>query len=137
MAYVAEDDVIPDLPAQFLQQALQDGADAVTFELVATRASEAVDALLAARYVVPLDEASDAITVAKEAARIFALETLYKRRGYFGDVNPWTELAKDWRKRLSDIAAKKTELTPGHANKKAGVKVIKETARSNSEGLSA
>lgn len=137
MPYIEENDVIPDLPQRFLDEALADGQDVVTFEAIAQRASEAVDGILAARYAVPLDEDSDSFAVAKEAARIFALETLYKRRGYFGDQNPWTEQAKEQREFLRKVASKKAELAPGTPNKKTGVSVIKEDARSNSSSLSA
>jgi len=97
-----------------------DGAidDGVVARLL-TRASDAVDAFLAGRYVVPLDPVPP---LAAEAALIFACEILFNRRRQGNDEkNPYTSRANDLRSQLKEIsdhkksldAAKVAAFTPG------------------------
>ena len=101
--------VVAELPPQFLLEALDDDGDGIEddglYEAVAAAASEAVDAYLAARVPVPLGSPS---ALASQASRVFALESLYARRGYSKDSdppNPWYPRAQELRRRLERIAS--------------------------------
>jgi len=138
MAYLVENDLLADLPSSFLQQALNDGPDGpISFTVLAERASEKVDAILVQRVSVPVGSDEDGFLIAKEAARVFALETCYRRRGYFGDQNPWTDAAKAQEKKLTAIIEKNQPFAAGAANKKPSVSAITQAARTNSTILSA
>lgn len=137
MSYIVENDLLADLPSSFLAEALNDGPDGtVAFSIIGDRASEAVDAILVQRVTVPVGEAEDGYLIAKEAARIFALESIYKRRGAFGDANPWTAAAEYQRNKLRSIV-KKEQPFGNTVNKKPSASAITGTARSHSDSLSA
>lgn len=72
------------------------------------RASDAVDAFLAGRYVVPL---SPVPKLASEAALVFACEILFNRRRQGADEkNPYTGRANDFRQQLKRIADREQSL---------------------------
>ncbi len=72
------------------------------------RASDAVDAFLSGRYVVPL---SPIPKLAGEAALIFACEILFNRRRQGVDEkNPYTSRANLFREELKEISDRKKSL---------------------------
>lgn len=107
--YHSRASVAAELPPEFLIEALDDNGDneedAGLYDEVAAAASEAVDAYLGARTSVPLAAPS---ALAVQASRVFALESLYARRGYSEKTdppNPWHARAEALRTRLARIAA--------------------------------
>jgi phage gp36-like protein len=130
--YLAEADLIPHLPPQFLLQALDDdgdgSADDGLLDAILTASSDEVDAILGARFATPF---SPVPALVKTSARIFALETLYRRRGFSGDNNPWEVPAKDLRARLNRIGQGKEPLTPDIERKQSSVSVIVEDAKTH------
>jgi phage gp36-like protein len=107
--YHSRESVVAELPPEFLLEALDDDRDGIEdtglYDAVAAAASEAVDAYLGARVPVPLATPS---ALASQASRVFALESLYARRGYSAKSdppNPWHARATDLRARLARIAA--------------------------------
>ena len=97
-----------------LVEALDDdgsGDDTVVAAVCArliTRASAAVDAFLAGRYITPL---SPVPALAGEAALVFTCEILFNRRRQGNDEkNPYAARANDLRERLKNIADRKESL---------------------------
>lgn len=136
MAYIVLADLIADMPQSTIAEALQDGDNPITFEQLATTASEQVDAILVQRVDVPISPSNPGFIIAKQAARIFALETLYGRRGFHDEQNPFTGKAKIQTKKLESIISKETAFTPGAKNKRPSASAITEAAKSNSSRLS-
>lgn len=102
MSYIELADLGSDIPLKFLRQAIHDSAtdgltDAQAFAPVAAKASEDVDALMGDRFTVPFVIIPPLV---KRAARIFALEKLYLKRGIAGAANPWSKQAGDLRETL-------------------------------------
>ncbi len=110
-AYVTEDDIASDLPAQWFSEATDDDGDGdgEMAEPVCDSASNTVDAYLQGRYDLPISDASD-IAKLTEAARIRALWLSYQRRGKHGENNPWEAEWGRWAKKLEAIEAGKMEL---------------------------
>jgi phage gp36-like protein len=136
--YLSEADLTPHLPPQFLLQALDDdgdgSADSGVLNSILTASSDEVDSLLGSRYPVPFSAPLPALV--KTAARVFALETLYRRRGFSGDQNPWETRAKDLRDRLNRIGQGKEPLGPEHERKLPSVSVISEDALTHDSRIS-
>lgn len=136
MAYITQADITPDLPPDFLLAAIDDDndgtADPDLWDAIATRSSEAVDAILSGRFTTPFPPSATP-PIVKEATRIFALETLYRRRGYHeADTNPFLRLANSLRQRLEDIANGIQPLIPGIEKKGGSVSTVTEPARTSS-----
>ncbi len=122
------------LPAQFVTEALDDDrdgqADAAVWEAVADGAAREVDGFLAMRFSVPFT--GDVPAVVSSASLIFVMETLYDRRGFTGEKNPYSERADAQRKTLRDIGDGKLPLTPTIVKKTPSVSVVTEPARTSS-----
>lgn len=117
--YFIRTDLLADIPDSFLEQALTDGlAGPITFEVLAERSSQKVDAVLVQRFEVPIAEGNPLYAVAREAAISFALKSLYTRRGYDEDRNPFAEDAATQAKKLTSIVNKKEPT--GQQKKSAG-----------------
>lgn len=133
MPYVTQAD-LAELPDDFLIEALDDdndgAADSGAWDLVAAQAGEAVDAYLGARYEVPLE--SPYPPLAKQAAKVFALEILYERRGQTGDKNPAKTRAEEYRRLLRDIAQGKVPLAPELNREKPSAAAITAAAQTMS-----
>ena len=72
------------------------------------RASDAVDAFLSGRYIVPL---SPVPKLAVEASTIFACEIIFNRRRQgLDEKNPYSKSADTFRAELKDIADRKKSL---------------------------
>jgi phage gp36-like protein len=134
MPYVALIDLHGQIPPEFLTQALDDNgdgtADAGIWDAVAAAAAAEVDGMLGQRYAVPFSYPYPALVA--HAARLFALDALYKRRGLSGDKNPWEKSADDMRTKLGKVGAGKEPLGPGYDRAKASVSVVKETSKTTS-----
>lgn len=134
--YVTLDSLRALLPAQHILEALDDdndGAeDAGVWETIAAAAQEGVDGLLSGRFSVPFVEPVPSLV--RQAAKIFAAEIIYQRRGIKADENPWTAQAKVLRTRLAELgdsdAPAPTDF-PGVA--KAAAAIIAEPARTFSK----
>ena len=103
MAYTTQSEIETKIPATHLVDALDDDGDGTADSGVLTSviesAGNAVDAYLAGLFTVPF------VTVpapCREAAFVFACETIYDRRQIF-DKNPFRDRADFWRKRLEAI----------------------------------
>ena len=131
MSYILQSDLEGAVPPDFLVQALDDNRDGVidAWDAVSAQACEAVDGVLGIRFAVPF---SPAPAVVKRAARVFALELVYLRRGVKGDDNPWTAQADDIRKQLKAIAAGEMPLGPTINRQQPSVSVVTEPARTSS-----
>jgi phage gp36-like protein len=105
-AYITIEDLAGEIPDAFLVEALDDNgdglADAGAFDTIALKASGDVDALLSGRYSVPFTGTIPALV--KQAARVFVLEMLYKKRGVADNANPWSTRANQLRSQLAAIA---------------------------------
>ena len=135
MAYIDITDITSRLPETHLIEALDDDGDGVIdaglWDQVAADAGEMVDGFLGQRFAVPFSDPLPAVV--KFAARIFALEILYERRGMAGDDNPHTSLAKAMRNRLGRIADGEEPLAPGKKKAAGSVATITEPARTSSK----
>lgn len=93
------------IPPQFITQALDDNGDGVEdeglYDEVATAADVAIDGYLSGRYTPPYADPVPALV--RESAKVFVAESLYQRRGYAADANPYTARAGHLRKQLEAI----------------------------------
>lgn len=100
-----------EIPLLHLVSALDDDGDgsmdAGVLDALIASASQAVDALLAARYEVPFTDEPFPAAVC-EAAFVFAGEKVYLRRG--AEQNPFKVRADFWRGKLAAIARGEMEL---------------------------
>jgi len=132
--YTSESELKANLPPDFIRQALDDDsdgeADADLLDQIIQNASDEVDAALGQRYPVPFPSPFPAVV--KTACRIFVLDTLYMRRGFSGENNPWESRAKDQREKLTRIGTGKEPLTPDVERKLPPVSVISEDAGTHS-----
>lgn len=135
MQYVEKVDLHGFLPPQFVVEALDDNGDGQVDEdswaAVQKAAVQEVDGILGQRYKTPFKHPFPSIVT--HAARIFAAEQLYARRGMAGDKNPWTARADEERKKLRLIAEGKAPLGPGFDRAKPSVSVISEPSKTHSK----
>jgi phage gp36-like protein len=103
--YASRSDLEAIIPPHFIVQALDDDADGVEddglFQKVSDAADRAVNAYLSGRYTTPFGAPFPDLVA--EAAKIFVAESLYARRGYESDRNPYTARANGLRKQLESI----------------------------------
>jgi phage gp36-like protein len=132
--YVEQADLVGLIPAPFLVQALDDDrdgqADPAAWSSVQVSACNAVDGHLGSRFEVPFQPPVPAIVL--HAAKIFACEMLYSRRGYHGQQNPFTTQADELRKQLTKIGNGELGLAPDRARVAPSVSIITEPARTTS-----
>lgn len=119
-----------EIPPDFIIEALDDdndtNEDAGLWELVVDEACGAVDAYLSRRFTTPLTGSIPRIVT--EAAKIFAGEILYNRRGVRGSENPFTRRAESMRDLLEKIASGEVGLGPGQSNARPPISIISERA---------
>ena len=93
------------IPSAFLLLALDDNKDGKidrpAWNKVAQDVTTEINSLLASRYVTPFSNPLPALVV--HAAKIFACEACYARRGTAADANPFTDRANALRKQLAEI----------------------------------
>jgi len=114
------------LPEPDLTKALDDDADGIidAFAAVQGQADGQVDALLSGRYAVPFT--GEVPPAASHAAKIFAAELCYKRRGVSDEANPWHEVATSLRQRLTAIGRGEVPLTPAVAPARPSGSIVSE-----------
>lgn len=131
MSYIVQSDLHALVPPAFVVEALDDDrdglADAGVWAAVEAEAAGQVDSRLGGRYAVPFGAPLPAIVT--EAAKLFAAEALYQRRGQSGENNPFTGRANAMRKRLEAIGAGEAPLTPEAGRKRPPVSVITAPAK--------
>lgn len=131
MPYITQDDLSPEIPADFVTQALDDDADGVAddgvWDLVSAAVDRAIDSYLGRRYAVPIT-LDPLPAIIPQAAVIFACELLHQRRGQHGDKNPFTKRANGWRESLERIATGKESLSLSTAPVRPPISVISESA---------
>ena len=132
MAYVLQAEIEAQIPADFLLQALDDNSDGVAdagvFDKIVGAVSDEIDGALGRKYSVPFASPPSFV---KAAAKVLTLWTLYQRRGFAGERNPWETEATRIRKTLDAIGTGKEALTPDDKGKVPGGVVITETAKTH------
>ena len=129
------------IPGPFLIQALDDdsdgAADPAAWNSVAKDASDAVDGVLGGRFPVPFSNPLPAVVIA--AAKLFAAEQIYARRGKSAQENPFTKQATEMRAKLEEIAKGEQALAPTVNRAKPSATAITETSKTASKqgGISA
>lgn len=120
--YVTRQQVIAKIPAQVLNDALDDNGDgkedAGAFDNVVAVASQEVDGYLGGLFTVPFATPPAKV---REATLAFVLEMLYQRRNIEEDKNPHAKTAKYYRDHLQKVgnrelpfdAATDKEFEPG------------------------
>jgi phage gp36-like protein len=135
MPYVIQSQLKGLIPDDFLVQALDDDQDGIAdpgvWDQIVVGVSTEIDGLLAMKYPVPF--ANPAPAVVQAAALSLALWSLYARRGFDKDKNPWNEQANGVRKRLEAIGSGKMPLTPASENAGPPQQAITEPSRLFSE----
>ena len=141
MFYVTMADLTGMIPGPFLIQALDDdsdgAADPAAWNSVAKDASDAVDGVLGGRFTVPFSNPLPAVVIA--AAKLFAAEQIYARRGKSAQENPFTKQATEMRAKLEEIAKGEQALAPTVNRAKPSATAITETSKTASKqgGISA
>ena len=106
MGYVNRAFVRANIAPVDLLRALDNNNDRVedegAFEESAAAASTSVDAILSAVHSVPFAAPVPALVV--EAATIFFCESIFARRGIYGDQNPFRSRADELREILRSVA---------------------------------
>lgn len=135
--YVTLDEMIAQVPSEYISQAMDDdgegGADSGVWDAISVAVSDAVDGPLGQRYDVPFSSPFPAIV--KQAARVYCAEMLFLRRGVNGDNNPWTDRADNMRSKLDRIADGTESLGPDFDKEAPSGSVIDEPARTYSDKL--
>lgn len=123
--YITQSDIEVLCPPDLLRQALDDNgdgpADTGLFDGVVESACREVDSYLSGTHVVPL--ASPYPAVVTQAARLFALDILYTRRGA---KNPNADRADAMRAHLGRIGNGELPLT---ADTVGGVEIVSDSSR--------
>lgn len=136
MGYVEQSDIEALIPAEFLRQALDDDgdgvADAGVFDKIVETVEEEIDAALGQKYSVPFAEPYPAVV--RLAAKILTLWSLYQRRGFHGEANPWETEAARQRKKLDSIGKGDDPLTPDDTGTKPAGVVVTEPAKTYDPG---
>jgi len=117
------------IPPVFLIEALDDDADghedSGLYDELAAAANAACDEFLARRYPVPMTPVPAMVS---NAAKIFAAEMIYQRRGLYGDKNPFTNRADAHRVTLENIATGKVTFGAAAAPTASPISIITESA---------
>lgn len=134
-AYTTRAKVEAKIPPAFVLEALDDDGDATedtgVFDTVVDTAGDEIEGYLEGRYALPL---ATVPTLLKNAGLIFTCESLYERRGYVSENNPWHGRANRMRDQLEAIrdgdAALDVDIDEGNTQ----ISVITEPARTHSTG---
>jgi hypothetical protein len=134
MAYVELTDLHGLIAPQYLTEALDDNQDAVVdmglWEKIAAQVGESIDGLLGQRLPVPFTYPYPPLVTT--AARVFAVEMLYARRGQ-AEKCPVKDEAERLRKKLAAIGSGDEALTPDLQSKVAPAVIISEDAKTTSK----
>ncbi len=114
MAYITQMELTSAMPLKDIIAACADKSNQQTeseiWDAIQTAVTEEVEGLLAPRYARSEQIPETAHPRLKTAARWITLETLYLRRGAYGEANPATAKADAERKALRDIGTGKVLL---------------------------
>lgn len=103
MTKLTIDDLVGDMPAQKIVEALDDDgdliADEAAFRAVLASANERAAAIFGGKIMPQYAAAVD------HAVRIFVLDLLYRRRAAADEANPWSRLADEEAARLRSLAS--------------------------------
>jgi len=114
MPYTTQNEIQTAIPANFLNDALDDdgdgNADAGLLDIIIAKASQAVDSFLAGIFTTPFPDPAPAKV--REAAFVFTCELIYKRRPA-GEKNPWTSQANALREELTKIGKREQPFDAG------------------------
>jgi phage gp36-like protein len=117
------------IPPAFIVEALDDNGDGAEdtglYDEIAAAAVSACDAYLIRRYTLPI---APVPPIVAEAAKIFAAEMLYQRRGIHGDQNPFTARANAQRTTLEHLATGAITLGATAPTAAAPIAIISESA---------
>jgi phage gp36-like protein len=134
MPYVLQSEIEADIPPAFLLEALDDDNDGAEdpglWDKVAASVATEIDGTLGQRFTTPFTDPIPALV--KQAAKIFALEKLYARRGTPEAQNPWAKQAAAIREKLTMIATGDEPLTPEINRAKPSVTAVTEPAKTTS-----
>jgi hypothetical protein len=115
MAYCTRDEVEALIPTERLAEALRDPVTKAekTGLMVAIMdsASLAVDAMIGGKLTTPLT--SPYPSLARRAAIVLSLESIWKRIGVSGSSNPWNSEADALRDMLKEVGSGTKVLQPG------------------------
>lgn len=130
--YFIMSDLAAELPGKFLIQALDDDkdglADSEVFASIQSAVKNEIDGKLEQKYDVAQFGANPPALV-RSIALTLACETLYRRRGIDEKNNPYTQRAKDARKKLDAIAKGDQLLYPKAKKANQSGAVIGEDAK--------
>lgn len=135
-AYISQENILGQLPAEWRSSALVDAAGESTPDDVWTEIQSAINdeiagALMPTYSLPPADADSSALPLVakvRATARLLTLATLYRRRGVMDSGNPWAKSAADALKDLRALG-QRTDLGPtGPPRTNNGIKVIGEPA---------
>ena len=131
MSYVAQTDIEALIPSEFLTQSLDDDgdgqADPGVWDKVVAAVQDEIDGALSPIYDVPFTGVIPAAV--KAATKVLTLWSLYQRRGFHGEANPWESEAKRQRDKLEKIGNGEIALTVDNTGFSAEGVVITETAK--------
>ena len=103
--YCTRADLEAVIPPQFITQALDDNGDGTEdeglFDTICDAIDATIDGYLSGRFATPFS--APVPPLVRDAARVFVSESLYQRRGYASDANPYTARANQLRKQLENI----------------------------------
>ncbi len=133
MPYTTRELISTKLPDQFLVEALDDDGDgeeeAGLLDDIISVADTEIDGYLQGRYRLPL---SPVPALLATCSLVLVLETLYFRRGFDAEKNPWRNRASELRARLRRIAAGEEALVVGSEKATPSAIVVAEPARTHS-----
>jgi phage gp36-like protein len=132
MSYIIQSDLKGKIPEAFLVQALDDNGDGQEdigiWDTIASDIQKAIDGVLGAVYTVPF--AVPLPDIVLEAAKVYACEALYRRRGFVDINNPWAKQASDMRARLKEIVeSNNADAIPGLTRTAPAPILISEPAK--------
>lgn len=136
MSYLTLAQMAAEMPADFIAQALDDEGEgdaaviADTFDTVQEAVSDKIHSYLSQRFETPFVDPVPPMV--KQAARVFTGDMLYRRRGFKGDDNPFSEEEEKFCKLLSEIGAGERPLLAGKKQKTESVSTVTEAARTTS-----
>ena len=147
MPYVQLSDLAGSIPSEFLTQALDDNRDGTidepVFDGIVADVGNQIDGYIGLRYAIPLvpnltlyPNTYGYPPVLTNAARVFTLEQLYKRRGVTDEKNPWAAQAGQTRTLLKAISLGQSPLAPELSRKDPTASIVTQPMRTVARGCS-
>jgi hypothetical protein len=135
MDYITQEDLTGDMPYETIQQALHDGETGVrtpeqVWASVMTKVNQRIHGALRPRFTPPYGDTDGILDAVKDAALIFALETLFNRRPYLQE-NPYATQSKEALRNLREMGQSRVKgPADSAAPRRQSVTVFSETASS-------